>query len=776
MPRKLNKSSVSDYDPLPVLPLRDSVQFPGLINTVHVVREASLQALRLALRGDKRVLALAQADMSQSELGEGDLCKVGTISEILQTVPFPDGSMRVVLRGINRAKASTPKRKGGAYWAVPDIIGDSAQPCDLALLAEVKESFNAVVSRSKQIPPEAINTVAHIDMADPLADAVAHYLPIDSREKQRLLEECDPVARLGSVLEVLRKEELSQEVRAEIRANAEANISQSHRSFVLTQQLQEIQQELYGGKANETTIGLRLKLQALHATPAIKSAIEIHISKLDRLSDDSPEAHSIINHVECLLSLPWTSRSETNIDLNAARDLLESTHCGLEDIKLRILEYLAVLKLTGGGGGAILCFEGPPGVGKTSFAKTIAQALGREFASISLAGIRDEAEIRGHRRTYVGAQPGRIMQSLAKCSTRNPVLLLDEIDKITSEPLRSDPASALLEVLDGSQNSAFIDHFVQMPFDLSDAIFIVTANRTDGLPPALLDRMEVISFSSYSTDERIRIGRSHVFPTELARHGLQESQLVISDDAWHAMASTYALECGVRNLRRLIATVCRKAALRYAITEMPVHIELTELESLLGPPSPLTLRGRNAIGIITSLVVAQYGGDAVQIEVSFLPPLSSTPELRLTGNMGVVMRESAETALSYLRSRPEFGVLTHDVHIHAAHGERAKEGPSAGLAIALALASFRLGRPIPSDIGITGEITLHGHILPVGGIKEKIIAAHRLGLRRVIIPTANKGEIVGLPQDVREQLSFHTVSTAEEAFDLAFGAAGSYVS
>jgi len=754
----------------PVLPLRDSVHFPGLVNTVHVARDRSLKAVRSALAGTKQLLVLSQRDMNQSEPEGGDLHEIGTLSEVLQAAPFPDGSLRIIVRGLGRARACQMVEVDGVFWAKPQQVAEFEGSSSPPLIAEAREAFLNLAAYSSGVPHEAAESVAHVDRCGELADTMAHYLPIPPSEKQLLLETLSTEKRLEDVYRLVRREAHVYTYRQEIRERTDATIAESQREYVLREQLRCLQKELRS-EDNGSTHHLVARTSEAQLPETIAKFAQDQIRRLDSLTPDSPEWAVIQRHLECLLEMPWSEKAAQNTDLDTARAILDKDHAFLGEAKERIVEFLAVRQLTGGARSPVLCFEGPPGVGKTTLAEAVARALGRRFVCVSLGGVRDEAELRGHRRTYVGAHPGRIARGLISCGSSDPVVLLDELDKVSFESGRSDIASALLEILDPSLNRRFLDHYIDFPIDLSDVVFIATANSVAGLPAALKDRLEVVAFPSYSNHDRASIARMYLLPKGLADHGLERSDLDIPDETLRALIQTYTSEAGVRELERAIAAICRRAA-KAKVTNQPLERPLSPagLRAILGQPQPNRAHARAAMtGTVWGLVVAAYGGDAFQIEAAFLKPSGSRRDISLTGNMGDIMRESAEAAVSFLRLHlGGCEAFNDDLHIHAACGDRSKEGPSAGLAIAIAVTSALLDTPTPPDMAFTGEITLRGQVLPVGGIREKIIAAQRLGFKEVLLPMDNLDEARDLPMDVLKDIHLIPVSTADEALGIVF--------
>lgn len=760
---------------IPVLPVRDAVHFPVLVTSLHVVREPSLRAIRTAMGGDRRVFVSTQLDSRVEEPGAADLARFGTVSEILQALPMPDGGTRVVLRGLYRAKAGRIASRGGQFRATYSLIEDTVEGEALEIEAAMRaalETFEIVVRLNKAIPAETLQTVAHSPSPGAMADAIAHHLPIRPDQKQALLEELLPLTRLRSAIELLKREEQIQTLGAQIQEQVEQELGESQREFYLRQQLKIIQERLseQEDRLGEAEDYLRRINEAGMPEEAHAKAIA-EAKRLDRAPLTSPEGVVMRNYLDLLVELPWAKTASERLELAEAKETLERDHFGLEKVKERILDGLAVRKLRPSAKGPILCFVGPPGVGKTSVAQSIAAATGRPFARIALGGVRDEAELRGHRRTYVGAMPGRLIAAIRHCGAKNPVIALDEIDKVGRDH-RGDPMSALLEALDPEQNREFVDHYVDAPFDLSEAMFIATANLLDGIPSALRDRMEILPFPSYTEEERIQIARRYLVPKALEEHGLSASCVRFSDGAIESLARNFSREAGVRGLQREIAAVCRRLARRFAEGELTEFCVAEEgLEPLIGRPKFARTAGdlRDQIGAVTGLVVSESGGDVVRIEASLLPAMGEQPSLRLTGNLGDVMKESAEAALTLARAHlaKQGKEFRFDAHVHVPEGGIPKDGPSAGLAIAIALTSAALGRPAKGDVAMTGEITLHGRVLPVGGVRDKALAARRHGYSTLILPAESAPDLDEAPKGALAPMAIVAVSSVEEALERA---------
>jgi ATP-dependent Lon protease len=759
-----------------VVAIRDAVHFPRLINTLHVGRESSLKAVRRSLELEVNPLVLSQRDMNVEDPQAGDLCTIGTISEILSTTSLPDATLRVALRGKKRAKVVDLKKRDGVFYAKIEPIEESStdSPQVEALMRECVELLAFIVEKGQKAPPEALQAAMLTEDGGLLADLIAHHLPLRPNQKQEVLEKSDILERLQLVHDLLTREKAMASYQIDLRTNVQNRVMESQKEFFLREQLKSIQSQLQG--ADETVkeiVEYRERIEKAGLRGEALARAQREVEKLDRTPSSTPEGVVLRNYLDWLVSLPWDALTEDHLDIEKAHQVLESRHYGLESVKERILDYLAARQLSPDLRGAVLCFVGPPGVGKTSLGNSIADALGRRFVSVSVGGLRDEAELRGHRRTYVGALPGRLIQALRQCGTRNPVFMLDEIDKIGFD-MRGDPAGALLEALDPNQNSGFSDHFIETPFDLSSVLFIATANVVDTIPAALRDRLEVIEFSSYTREERVELASRFLIPNQIDVHGLNDQQIAINPDAIDAIVDHYTYEAGVRDLERQIATVCRKSARRIVEhKESVVTVTESNLIQFLGQPKYRLQSDIRAdeIGAATGLVVSYAGGDIITIEVSLLEPVTDQPQITLTGNLGNVMKESAHAAVTYVRSI--LGTISpgsssrYDIHMHIPEGAISKDGPSAGLTIAVTLASAFTNRAVRGDVAMTGEITLRGRVLPIGGLREKALAAQRSGVKHIIIPQANAPEIESLPLSTREAVTFHPVSMIQEAIDFA---------
>jgi ATP-dependent Lon protease len=777
---------------LPVLPLKNTVVFPALLTPLLVNTPRSKRLIdRVLLTRERMFLTAAVRAQVEGSPEAEDVHAFGTVVRIARMLKFPDGSYRLLIQGVSRARVAEflsgdetglpPGEKPflrGRVVLVSDG-GDVGSVEVAALARNVNEQFAALVAESPRLSDELAVLAGNIEEPGRLADLVASNLELDVAHKQAVLEETDVPARLKRVLgEIARALEVSQ-IEGEIREKVQSEMGKTQREYVLRQQLEAIRREL-GESEDEGAEVDRLR-QRIDAAGLPEEAMKQATRELDRLAQMPAAAaeHGVIrNYLEWLADLPWSQLSEDRLEVNDARRILEEDHYGLEKVKDRILEYIAVLSLKRNLKGPILCFVGPPGTGKTSLGRSIARALQRQFVRISLGGVRDEAEIRGHRRTYVGALPGRIVQALRRAKTRNPVFLLDEIDKVGTD-FRGDPSSALLEVLDPEQNDGFSDHYLEVPFDLSQVLFIATANWMETVPPALRDRMEVIELPGYTEEEKLEIARRFLLPRQLEANGVAASGAEISDDALRVLIRSYTREAGVRNLEREIGALCRKLARRVAEhgAAGPLAVAADDVPDLLGPirfePELAERAGRP--GVAVGLAWTPAGGDILFVESTAMPGKGA---LKLTGSLGDVMRESAEAARSWLRSHADgYGIdpgrfLASDLHLHVPAGAVPKDGPSAGVAMVTSLASLLTGRPAHPDVAVTGEITLRGKVLPVGGIKEKVLAARRAGIRRVILPERNRRDVGEISPELLKGLELEYVGTIDEALShtLAAGA------
>ena len=761
---------------LPLLPIRDQVYFPHMIFPLLVGREMSVRALEEAAAQQRYIFIVAQKNLTEDPTLD-DIYSVGIVAEIMQILRVPDGTVRVMLEGVERCRIRKYLQTEPFYKVQLDPLPtDEAKDLPTeALMRSIITQFEHVVSISKNIQPEALINVVNTDEPGKLADVITPYLKqMRVEAQQEILETLDVSERLHKLSLVLKKEAEILEIQKHIRTRVEKEMGDTQREFFLREQLKAIQQEL--GERDERGSELdeyRAKIVSSRMPEAAAERANREVDRLEKMPFAAPEGVVIRNYLDWLVTLPWDISTPDDIDIEEAARTLDEDHYGLEKAKERIVEFLAVRKLTGTTRGPILCFVGPPGVGKTSIGKSIAKALGRKFIRVSLGGVRDEAEIRGHRRTYVGAMPGRILQGIKQAGAKNPVFMLDEIDKLGMD-FRGDPSSALLEALDPAQNAEFSDHYLEVPFDLSDVMFVTTANLLDPIPPALKDRMEVIAFAGYTEEEKLHIASQFLFPKQRKDHGLTAENLEITEAALLSLVREYTREAGVRNLEREIAALCRKVARRVAGGDVgKVVIDADTLKEFLGQRRYHygVMEEQDQIAAATGLVYTEFGGDIVTIEVSLLK--GHEGRVQLTGQLGDVMKESAQTALSFVRSRAaELGFdeefyRKQDVHVHVPAGGVPKDGPSAGITLATAIASALTRRPVRKEVAMTGEITLRGRVLPVGGIKEKVLAAHRAGIRTVVLSKENEKDLEELPDNVREEMCFRFVSHADEVLAFA---------
>jgi ATP-dependent Lon protease len=761
---------------LPVLPLRDVVIFPGMITPLLVGRPRSLASLDEAMKKDRLMLVVTQREINVDEPSPKDLYKMGTVVKILQVMRLVEGTMRILVEGLSRGEAERFIASKKLFKAKTTLYPPAPRGSRRmqALVRNVSSQFTEYVQLNKRIPDEVLRTVIPIEDHDRLADSIAAHLIAKIEVKQPILEASDLDKRCKLLSKILAEELEILKIEKKIEGEVKSQVQKNQKEFYLHEQLKAIRKEL-GDTPDEMSEfeDLRDKIESAGMS---EEAYEVAMKELDRLSRMpamSPEAAVVRNYLDTIISLPWQFRTDDRLDLRTVRRRLDADHYGLKKVKERILEFLAVLKLSESMKGPILCFVGPPGVGKTSLGRSIAEALNRRFVHFSLGGVRDEAEIRGHRRTYIGSMPGRIIQSLIKSECKNPVMLLDEVDKMASD-FRGDPASALLEVLDPEQNHTFSDHYLEVEFDLSEIMFITTANVTHTIPPALQDRMEIIRLPGYLETEKVKIAKNFLLPRMMERHGLRTSDIEATEPALKKVIQQYTREAGVRNLERELSKVLRRVAVNVASSGKRPQVILTpkNVERYLGIPhyTEKEIPSKELIGEVTGLAWTSAGGDILRIEVGFMP---GTGKFSLTGLLGDTMRESAEIALSYARNVVRVLPLKKnffnemDVHIHVPEGAIPKDGPSAGIAIATALVSNFFAIPIRRNIAMTGEITLKGEVLAVGGLNEKTVAALRAGVKEVIIPKAVAPVIKELPKEVRAGLKVHTVSDMREVLKLA---------
>ena len=763
---------------LPVLPLRDVVIFPFMIVPLYVSRDRSIKAVDQALSDNRMILLAAQRKQEEDDPGAEDIYRVGTAALIMRMLKLPDGRIRVLVQGLTRARITSfeeglPYIQAGIE-VVSEAEGAEAGSLEIeALMRNVKAALEKSQNLGKPISPEVIVIANNMEEPGRLADLTASNLDLKVEWAQAILEALDPVERLRRVHELLTKELEVLTMQQEISSQAKGEMDRTQREFFLRQQLKAIQVELgEGNELSEEIAQLRDKAAKAKMPKPVLEEVDRQLKKLERMHPDAAETATLRNWLDWMVTLPWGKSTKDNLELKEAQTILDEYHYGLEKVKERIVEYLAVRKLKDKMKGPLLCFVGPPGVGKTSLGRSIARALGRKFVRLSLGGVKDEAEIRGHRRTYVGSMPGRIIQGIHQASANNPVFMMDEVDKIGAD-FRGDPSSALLEVLDPEQNNTFRDHYLGVPFDLSNVMFITTANLTDTIQPAFLDRMEVIRLSGYTEYEKLEIAKRHLVPKQLDEHGLTPEHLVFTDRALRALINTYTREAGLRNLEREIAAIARKVARKVAEGETrPARITPAALPRYIGAPKilPEERLKKDAIGIATGLAWTATGGDVLFVEALVM---KGKGRLTLTGHLGEVMKESAQAALSYARSRAkEYGIrddyfATHDLHVHVPEGAIPKDGPSAGVTMATAMISAFTLRPVRCSVAMTGEITLRGQVLPIGGLKEKILAARRIGIDTMVCPEPNRKELDEVPAHLRRGMTFHLVEDVEQVLRLA---------
>ncbi|MFC7440802.1 endopeptidase La [Laceyella putida] len=761
---------------LPLLPLRGLIVFPTMVLHLDVGRERSVQALEKAMVDDQHHILLAtQKEIQIEEPVAEDIYEIGTIAKVRQMLKLPNGTIRVLVEGLKRARVKEYVDSEECYIVTYEELA-GADDGDLdteALMRSVLDHFEQYLRLSKKVSPETYSVVSDIEEPGRLADVITSHLPLKISDKQSILEAIDVKERLEKLLSIIHNEKEVLELEKKISSRVKKQMEKTQKEYYLREQMKAIQKELGEKEGRFAEVEeLREKLAALEAPEEVKERIEKEIDRLEKIPTSSAEGGVVRTYIEWLLDLPWQKVTEDDLDLEKAEKILDEDHYGLEKVKERVLEYLAVQQMVKKLKGPILCLAGPPGVGKTSLARSIARALNRHFVRISLGGVRDEAEIRGHRRTYVGAMPGRIIQGMKQADSANPVFLLDEIDKMSMD-FRGDPSAALLEVLDPNQNNTFSDHYIEIPFDLSKVMFVTTANAVHNIPRPLLDRMEVIYISGYTEIEKEQIAKSYLIPKQLKEHGLSKEQMQIQGASILKLIRHYTREAGVRNLERTIGTLCRKAAKQIVSgKKQKVVITARNLEEYLGPEKFRYGRAEETdqVGMATGLAWTETGGDTLSIEVSLLP---GKGKLTLTGQLGDVMKESAQAAFSFIRSRaealkidPDFHEKS-DIHIHVPEGAIPKDGPSAGITMATALVSALTGIPVSRFVAMTGEITLRGRVLPIGGLKEKALSAHRAGIQHVIIPKDNEKDLEEIPKSVRKDLTFTAVSQMDEVLKLA---------
>ncbi len=760
---------------VPVLPLRDVVVYPHMVIPLFVGREKSILALEQAMKGDKQILLLAQKQAEVDDPKADDLYRVGTMATILQLLKLPDGTVKVLVEGVSRAVVDqliTTDAFVAEVTAMPDVEVYEERELDV-LTRSVISQFEQYVKMNKKVPPEVLTSLAGIEQAGRLADTVAAHMALKLAEKQKVLEIQDVRQRLEHMLALVEGEMEVLQIEKRIRGRVKQQMEKSQREYYLNEQMKAIQRELgeLEDAPNEISeIEKRIKKAGMPREAREKANAELN--KLKMMSPMSAEATVVRNYIDWLVKAPWKKRTKVHLDIESAQQVLDEDHFGLEKVKERIVEYLAVQQRVQKLKGPILCLVGPPGVGKTSLGQSIAKATNRKFVRMSLGGVRDEAEIRGHRRTYIGSMPGKILQNMAKTGVRNPLFLLDEIDKMSMD-FRGDPSSALLEVLDPEQNATFNDHYLEVDFDLSDVMFVCTAN-TLNIPAPLLDRMEVIRLAGYTEDEKLNIARRYLVPKQAKQNGLQDGELQIADAALTDIVRYYTREAGVRNLEREVSKICRKAVKQLLLKpkSKPLQVTAKNLNDYLGVQRHRYGRAEesNRVGQVTGLAWTEVGGELLTIEAAVVP---GKGKLSYTGQLGEVMQESIQAAMTVVRSRqdllgldPEFHAK-HDVHVHVPEGATPKDGPSAGIGMCTALISALTKIPVRAEVAMTGEITLRGEVLPIGGLKEKLLAAHRGGITTVLIPADNEKDLVEIPQNIKASLKIHPVKWIDEVLEVA---------
>ncbi len=761
---------------MPLLPVRDIVVFPYMILPLFVGRDNSIKAVEEALAGNRIVFLSTQKDMLEEAPGPEQIYEVGTVAMIVRMKKLPDGRAKVLIQGMSKGKIKAFEQTDPFFKVqiehIEEAEMDSGTPEASALMRSIREQLEKIVAMGKLLSPDILVVMDEIKDVSKIADIIAANIGLGVNDAQEILEVSDPLKKLYKVHEHLTREVEIITIQNKINNMAKDEMVRAQKEYFLKEQMKAIKSELGDGDIKTDDMSdLRKRLTEIELPEEIKKEAFKQLERLERMHPDASESAVLRTYLEWIIETPWMARTEDNMDLEHAKEILDEDHYDLEEIKERIVEHLAVAKLNKKIKGPILCFVGAPGVGKTSLGKSIARALGRKFIRISLGGVKDEAEIRGHRRTYVGAMPGKIIQSLKQAGTSNPVFVLDEIDKLGAD-FKGDPSSALLEVLDPEQNFSFRDHYMNLPFDLTNVMFIATANLSDTIPPALRDRMETINLAGYTSEEKIKIAHRHLIPKQLKENGMDDKDIKFNDKVIMKIITEYTREAGVRTLERLIGKTCRKLAKLVATgKEFPRKLTPQLVEKYLGCPLYLSEEKNKSdeIGISTGLAWTQFGGEILMIEVAS----SKGSGLKLTGNLGDVMKESASTALSYVKTMAQqYGIAdeyfqNNEIHVHFPSGAVPKDGPSAGIAIATAIISHITGRPVSKDVAMTGEISLSGKVLPIGGLKEKALAALRAGIKIVIAPDANRKDLVNIPAEYKKKIKFMFAERVEDVIDAA---------
>jgi ATP-dependent Lon protease len=766
----LNPGEIKSY---PVLPLRDIVVFPHMIVPLFVGREKSIKALEEVMRSDTFIMLATQKNASDDDPATSAIYETGTLASVLQLLKLPDGTVKVLVEGAARAQVKRYTERTEYYEAEAEVAADTAgeQVEAEALARSVVNEFENYVKLNKKVSPEVVGVVQQIEDYAKLADTVASHLAVKIPDKQVILEIPVVTERLEKVLALMESEISVLQVEKRIRTRVKRQMEKTQREYYLNEQMKAIQKELGDEEGKDELAEIEDKIKKVKLSKEAREKATHELKKLRQMSPMSAEATVVRNYLDWLLSIPWNKKSKVKKDLKAAQEILDADHFGLEKVKERIVEYLAVQQRANKLTGPILCLVGPPGVGKTSLGKSIAKTTGREFVRVSLGGVRDEAEIRGHRRTYIGSMPGKIIQSMRKAKTSNPLFLLDEVDKMGAD-FRGDPSSALLEVLDPEQNHTFNDHYLEVDYDLSNVMFITTAN-TLNIPPPLMDRMEIIRIAGYTEDEKVEIARKHLIPAAIAKHGLDSKEWSIDEPALLLLIRRYTREAGVRNLERELSTLIRKAVKELTITKKKaVKVEVGNLSDFLGVPKYRygELEDVDQIGVVTGLAWTDVGGELLTIEAAMMP---GKGRMTVTGNLRDVMKESISAAASYVRMRAiSFGIEPprfdkRDIHVHVPEGATPKDGPSAGVAMVTAIVSVMTGIPVRRDVAMTGEITLRGRVLPIGGLKEKLLAAARGGIKTVLIPEENAKDLVEINESIKKGLDIIPVSRMDEVLTRA---------